>query len=120
MLEGINYFKTKALSLPELALVIETDLLRLANSYHELACAFKIELAPHKDNCDGLKIKLISNHNDSLMVLRDEVYKILASYNKQILLEKAGRLSPRYCRFYYNVEFEYKKLSRLSIKQQVL
>lgn len=111
VLKGENYFKTKELSLPELALVIETNLLQLANSYFELTCAFEISFAPRNDNCDGLKIKLVTPYSDALVILQDEITQILGSYNQQILVREAGRICPRYCRFYYNIEFEHKKLS---------
>ena len=106
---GVNYHSSKNYSLPELALMIEADLLQLAGSYSELACHFETKLMAAQDGVDGLGVRLISAHSDTLMILQDEVERILESYNKQLLIRRQGRFYSYYCRFYYHIEFQHKK-----------
>ena len=106
---GENYRSSKGLSLPELAFMIEADLLQLANTYDELTCHFDVKLIPCKEGVDRLQVSLVAN-SDALMILQDEVHQIVESYNKQLLVRESGVLRNYYCRFYYDIEFQHKNL----------
>ena len=110
VLVGHHYTESKKLSLPELALAVESDLLRLAANYPELCCHFQVKLEREQGE---LQITLIGPEIDTLPILESDIEAIVDAYNKQILLQKNGRFLPRYCRFTYSIGFEHRKLSVL-------
>ena len=52
---GKNYQESKGLSLSELAVLIDRDLMKLAKRYSELKCYFEVELKSFPTNTMGFK-----------------------------------------------------------------
>ena len=111
--QGENHQESKHLSLPELAVLIDRDLMKVSNCYSELICHFEVKLKRFPYEYDGFEITLHSTICDVLEILKDEINKTLESYNKQILVRSNGAFRSRYCRFGYCIHFQYKKLSAL-------
>ena len=111
---GQNCDKAQGLSLNELALLIELDLKKLGDKYHDWALSFVIALRPNKYARFGeINVKLIGDDSHAFGVLKDEIEHILWSYNKQILGLKDGAFVSRYLRFYYTIDFSKRELSLL-------
>ena len=104
---GTKYDSTKTLSLKELQLFIESDLRKLLDYHFELSMSFRINGSLNKvTKTYRFNIEIFMNDTLSRVLVHYDIEKILWNYNKQVLLQKGGRLHTHYIRFEYELKYK--------------